>query len=88
MIIRFIVVFVALVMGYSASAQKKVEVRPYTIATTVKKYKKDYPFIKPIEPLVSESIIAEQDIVYKTKNFFGRKMSCGIINSWWWLDFW
>tara|TARA_B100002049_G_scaffold97360_1_gene71894 strand:+ start:120 stop:1061 length:942 start_codon:yes stop_codon:yes gene_type:complete len=74
MIIRFIVVFVALVMGHSASAQKKVEVRPYTIATTVKKYKKDYPFIKPIEPLVSESIIAEQDIVYKTTETSNLKL--------------
>ena len=74
MIIRFIVVFVALVMGHSASAQKKVEVRPYTIATTVKKYKKDYPFIMPIEPLVSESIIAEQDIVYKTTETSNLKL--------------
>ena len=74
MIIRFIVVFVALVMGYSASAQKKVEVRPYTIATTVKKYKKDYPFIMPIEPLVSESIITEQDIVYKTTETSNLKL--------------
>lgn len=74
MIIRFIVVFVALVMGHSASAQKKVEVRPYTIATTVKKYKKDYPFIKPIEALVSESIIAEEDIVYKTTETSNLKL--------------
>lgn len=74
MIKNFIVVFVALVMGHSASAQKKVEVRPYTIATTVKKYKKDYPFIKPIEPLVSESIIAEQDIVYKTTETSNLKL--------------
>jgi len=74
MIKNFIVVFVTLVLGSSTFAQKKVEVRPYTIATTVKKYKKDYPFIKPIEPLVSESIIAEEDIVYKTTETSNLKL--------------
>ena len=62
---NFIVVFVILVLGQSTFAQKKVEVRPYTISTTVEKYKKDYPFIKPIKPLISERINAEEDIVYK-----------------------
>ncbi|WBL23340.1 alpha/beta hydrolase [Zunongwangia sp. HRR-M8] len=62
---NFIVVFVTLVMGSSAFAQKKVEVRPYTIATTVEKFKKDYPFIKGIEPLESKHFLAEEDIVYK-----------------------
>ncbi|WP_092542829.1 alpha/beta hydrolase [Zunongwangia mangrovi] len=62
---NFIVVFVILVLGQSTFAQKKVEVRPYTISTTVEKYKKDYPFIKPIKPLISENIIAEEDIEYK-----------------------
>lgn len=65
MIIRFIVVFVALVMGHSASAQKKVEVRPYTIATTVKKYKKEYPFIEQIQSFASENVITEENIIYK-----------------------
>lgn len=64
MIKNFIVVFVTLVMGFSTFAQK-AEVRPYTIATTVKKYKKEYPFIKPIKPLTYENIIAEEDIPYK-----------------------
>lgn len=57
--------FVTLVMGFSASAQQKVEVHPYTISTTLKKYKKDFPFIKPIKPLIFENVIAEEDIVYK-----------------------
>lgn len=60
----FIVVFVTLVMGCSTFAQK-AEVRPYTIATTVQKYQKKYPFIKPIQPLRSENILAEEDIPYK-----------------------
>ncbi|WBL24713.1 alpha/beta hydrolase [Zunongwangia sp. HGR-M22] len=62
---NFIVVFVTLVIGACASAQKKVEVRPYTITTTVEKFKKDYPFIKPIQPLESNSFIAAKDITYK-----------------------
>ena len=60
----FIVVFVTLVMGCSTFAQK-AEVRPYTIATTVKKYQKKYPFIKPIQPLSSENILAKENIPYK-----------------------
>ncbi|WP_304037726.1 alpha/beta hydrolase [Mesonia mobilis] len=64
MIKNFIVVFVTLVLGLSTFAQK-VEVRPYTIATTFEKYNKEYPFIEQIQSFASENVIAEEDIVYK-----------------------
>jgi len=64
MIKNFIVVFVTLVLGSSTFAQK-AEVRPYTIATTFEKYKKEYPFIELIQSFASENVIAEEDIVYK-----------------------
>ena len=64
MIKNFIVVFVTLVLGLSTFAQK-AEVRPYTIATNFEKYNKEYPFIEQIQPLASENVITEEDIVYK-----------------------
>ena len=64
MIKNFIVVFVTLVLGSSTFAQK-AEVRPYTIATTFEKYKKEYPFIEQIQSFASENVIAEENIVYK-----------------------
>jgi|GEM_PF-149410 len=53
---------------YSAifHAQEKHEIKPYTIANTFEKLKKEYPFIKPIETLVSEKIKSEENVVYKT----------------------
>ncbi|MDT0649516.1 pectinesterase family protein [Autumnicola edwardsiae] len=41
------------------------EIEPYTIQTSYEKLKKDYPFIKPVEPLVSEKIISEENVVFK-----------------------
>ncbi|WP_304156873.1 alpha/beta hydrolase [Mesonia mobilis] len=64
MIKNFIVVFVTLVLGLSTFAQK-VEVRPYTIATTFEKYKKEYPFIEQIQSFASENVITEENIIYK-----------------------
>ncbi|WP_241077732.1 alpha/beta hydrolase [Flavimarina sp. Hel_I_48] len=62
---NIIVILAILMIGISSFAQEKVEVRPYTIATTVEKLKKDYPFIKPINPLTSDSFLAVEDIAYK-----------------------
>lgn len=60
-----IVLFVIFCFGINAFAQKKIEVRPYTVATTYKKLKKDYPFIRPIEALKSDEIVAREDVVYR-----------------------
>lgn len=44
---------------------QKNEVKPYTIATTYEKLKKDYPFISPVEALKSNRYIASEDQIYK-----------------------
>lgn len=62
---KYIVVLATLFIAAVTFAQNKIEVRPYTIATTVENLKKDYPFIKGIEPLISKDILAEEDIPYK-----------------------
>lgn len=46
-------------------AQKTHEVKPYTIQTTYEKLKKDYPFIKPIEPLKDDGFTAKENVIYK-----------------------
>jgi len=48
------------------SQEKEPEFKPYTIESTYQKLKKHHPFITPIEQLVSDDIIANQDIVYKS----------------------
>lgn len=48
-----------------AGAQDKNEVRPYTIATTYEKLKKDYPFITPVQSLQSDRISGKENLVYK-----------------------
>ncbi len=54
------------IFGWNTYAQKKPEIRPYTIETTYEKLKKDYFFIKPIQPLNSDKVIARGDQVYRT----------------------
>ena len=49
-------------------AQEKHKIKPYTVQTTYKKLKKDYPFIRPVENLSSDKIIARENEVYKTIN--------------------
>lgn len=44
---------------------KPISISPYTIETTYKKLKKDYPFIKPIQPLKSDKIVARENQVYR-----------------------
>jgi len=44
---------------------KPISVSPYTIETTYQKLRKDYPFIKPIQPLKSGKIIARENLVYR-----------------------
>ncbi|ULC59033.1 alpha/beta hydrolase [Flaviramulus sp. BrNp1-15] len=58
------------------SQEKQPDFKPYNIETTYKKLKKNYPFIKPIEPLVSDKIIYEEDIVYKKIN--GNKLKLDV----------
>ena len=41
------------------------EIRPYSIATTFEKLKKDYPFISSVESQISERIEARENVVYK-----------------------
>ena len=58
---------VLFIFGFlSQSFAQKNEIRPYTIATTYEKLKKDYPFITPVESIVSENFIAKENLVYKT----------------------
>lgn len=51
--------------GLKAEAQQKNEIKPYTIATTYEKLKKDYPFISPVQPLESETVVGRENVVYK-----------------------
>lgn len=62
---HFLKLFVLLV-SWSFFAQKPFEVKPFTIETTYQKLKNDYPFISPIQNLVSDEYAANLDIVYKT----------------------
>ena len=47
------------------SQEKEPEFKPYTIETTYQKLKKQYDFIKPIEPLNSNKIKAKENLIYK-----------------------
>lgn len=48
-----------------AEAQKKNEIRPYTVATAYENLKKNYPFVSLVEALNSESIVARENVIYK-----------------------
>ena len=72
---NFLLLVFLLSMGLSLNAQKH-EVKPYTVATTYEKLKKDYPFIKPVEPLSSDKIVAKENEVYKTVN--GKQLKADV----------
>ncbi|WP_227008992.1 pectinesterase family protein [Christiangramia fulva] len=61
---------------WAVSAQENHKVKPYTVATTYVKLKKDYPFITPVEPLSSEEIVAKENEVYKKVN--GKKLKADV----------
>lgn len=54
-----------LFFGQTVSAQEKPTFPPYTIETTYQKLKKEYPFVSPIQPLVSKNICYRENVVYK-----------------------
>ena len=72
---NFLLLVFLLSMGLSLNAQKH-EVKPYTVTTTYEKLKKDYPFIKPVEPLSSDKIVAKENEVYKTVN--GKQLKADV----------
>ena len=51
--------------GNTIYAQENSTYPPYTIESTYLKLKKDYPFITPIQPLVSKEIKFKENLVYK-----------------------
>ena len=55
-----------LLFCFVVKAQEKHELKPYNIATTYDKLKKDYPFISPIATFTSENITAIENVVYKS----------------------
>lgn len=46
--------------------RKAVKILPYTIESTYEKFNKDYPSIKPIQPLKSSKISIKKDLMYTT----------------------
>lgn len=60
----FLVLFL-ICLTHNTGAQEKNEIKPYSIATTYEKLKKDYPFITPVESYHSENIVARENLVYK-----------------------
>jgi acetyl esterase/lipase len=61
-----LILFVLFILfGKSISAQENPTFPPYTIETTYQKLKKEYPFVAPIQPLVSKSICYNENVVYK-----------------------
>lgn len=66
---KSILVLVILVFCFSSNIEaQKNKVKPYTVASTYEKLKKDYPFIKPVEPLSSDKFVAKENEVYKAVN--------------------
>ena len=62
--------------GNTIYAQENSTFPPYTIESTYQKLKKDYPFITPIQPLVSKKIKSKENIVYKKAN--GTKLKVDV----------
>lgn len=61
-------VTVLLILNLKVYSQEKKTFKPYTIESTYQKLKKYYNFITPIEPLVSDKIVAKENITYKKIN--------------------
>lgn len=62
---KILILLLLPIFGLNTYAQQKPEIRPYTIETTYQKLKKDYPFIKPIQPLKSDKIEARENLIYR-----------------------
>lgn len=62
---KILIVSLLPIFGWNTYAQQKPEIRPYTIETTYKKLKKDYPFIKPIQPLNADKFATRENQVYR-----------------------
>lgn len=60
--------FLISIGNHMLSQEKQTEFKPYTIETTYQKLKKEYPFISPIQPLVTPKIKAKENIIYKRIN--------------------
>jgi len=58
----------------TSNSQEKPQFPPYTIELTYQKLKKDYPFITPITPLVSDEIKYKENIIYKKTNTSNLKL--------------
>ncbi|MCX2680008.1 alpha/beta hydrolase [Galbibacter sp. EGI 63066] len=66
---KYISLFLILLsVNHVLFAQEKLNPSPYTIETTYQKLKKDHPFIKPVQELVSEEIKAKEDVTYRKVN--------------------
>lgn len=76
MLERFLFLIVFFCFGLNVHAQEKHEVKPYSIETTYEKLKKDYPFVKSIEPLVSDKIQVKENLVYK--NISERELTADV----------
>tara|TARA_R110002051_G_scaffold229291_1_gene291286 strand:- start:11359 stop:12318 length:960 start_codon:yes stop_codon:yes gene_type:complete len=63
-----------ILFGQAISAQETPTYPPYTIELTYQKLKKDYPFITPIVPLVSDKIKYKENITYKKTNTSNLKL--------------
>ena len=63
----FCLLFVCLLCGSTASAQKATFPRDtsYTVASTYQKLKKQYPFIKPVQPQIPKGVLCKKDVVYR-----------------------
>lgn len=51
---------------FTKSPAQEREIKPYSIATTYEKLKKDYSFISPVESQMTERIEARKDLIYKS----------------------
>lgn len=62
---QFLFLFLFICFCDKSHAQERHEVKPYTVNSTYEKLKKDYPYIRPVESLDSDRIVAREDQVYK-----------------------
>lgn len=76
--IQSIALLLFLIASFSKlqSQEKTVEFKPYTIAATYQKLKKEYPFITPIQTLVSNDVKAKENVTYKKIN--GTKLKADV----------